>query len=100
MTICGRKPRKLRCVIVTAMFFVAISFLCGNFSAQAEDTISGDQELRAVYVNSGDTIWSLVEENCAYNGDIRKAIYEVKMINGIENGEIYAGDTIYIPQKL
>ena len=100
MKICGRKPRKMRCVIVVALFITAVSFVCGNFSAQAEDTINNDRDLQTVYVSAGDTIWTLVDENCAYDGDIREAVYEVQKINGIENGKIYAGEIIYIPREL
>jgi len=98
MTICGRKPRKIRCIIVLAIIVLLISALCGNFVAQADDSV--DQQLKAVYVSSGDTLWGLVEKHCDYSGDIRKAIHSVRDINNIPDGNIYSGQIIYIPEAL
>ena len=100
MSICGRKPKKLRCIIAAALCMLMISGLCGGFSAKADNEVPEEYKLQTVYVSNGDTIWTLVDEYCSYHGDIRKAIFEVKKINGIENGQIYPGEVIYIPSSI
>ena len=95
-----RKPRKLRCLITLTLFVLGLSAVFGVFSAEADDKVfDKTNDLRPVYVLSGDTLWSLVEEYYDYEGDIRKAVYEVEQINNIDNGMICAGEIIYIPNK-
>jgi len=99
MIMYGRKPRKLRCLITLTIFVLALSAVFGVFSAEADDKdYDGTNDLRPIYVINGDTLWGLVEEYYDYEGDIRKAVYEVEQINNIDNGMICAGDIIYIPK--
>ena len=64
-------------------------------TGQALASIEQDSYVTVV-VESGDTLWNLVDEH--YNGkkDIRKIIYFVKDVNGIGT-TIYPGQTIKIP---
>jgi hypothetical protein len=55
-------------------------------------------------VRNGDTLWDIAKEvrQTKYEGegDIRYIIYYIKEFNKIENGNIYPGDVIKIPEKL
>lgn len=59
-------------------------------------------EYREIYVSNGDTLWEIAEiekNNNEYytNKDIRKIIYEIKQINGLENSELYEHQRLLIP---
>ena len=90
----SRKLRKGRCLICILAAIMIFTLSGGLFEAQADNT---GKELIPVYVHEGDTLWSIVEENCDYSGDIRAAIHEVKIINHMTDSGIAAGDVIYIP---
>lgn len=102
MTIYGKKPRKIRCLIALTIFILLISFLVGGLAAQANDDGNNDdsqEQLIIVYVTHGDTLWSLVNKYCDPQKDIRKTIYEVEKLNNIINANIYEGQIIYLPSN-
>lgn len=57
-------------------------------------------EYNIVVVENGDTLWTIVKENCSSYKDIRKAIHDVKKINGMTSANIFPGQKIKIPLKL
>lgn len=86
-----RKGRILICLLAAIMILMLSG---GLFEAQADITAT---DLIPVYVHEGDTLWSIVEENYAYSGDIRAAIHEVKCINHMKSSELAAGEVIFVP---
>ena len=99
MTICGRRPRKLRCVATLAMIIILASIFVSNIYAQAEEKYTSD-ELQSIQIKTGDTLWEIVEDNCIYNGDIREAISKIEKLNNMISGNIKIGDIIYVPYEL
>jgi hypothetical protein len=63
-------------------------------------SVSGFSEMHytRVTVNAGDSLWSIAEKYCE-NSDIRKFIYEIKKINNMKSGDLYADSTILIPEN-
>lgn len=49
-------------------------------------------------VSEGDTLWEIAEEIYGSNADIRKAVEEIRNINGC-GGEIFPGDVIKVPER-
>jgi len=92
-----RRLRKGRCTTVLVMLIMAIMLLSGGLS-QATATDKG-RPMQAVVVAQGDTLWSLVQKHYDYKGDIRRAIYEVRQINGLKDAIIVPGQVIHIPQR-
>ena len=92
----NRKIRKGNCLLLLVAAFIIINFCGGFFEAKAD---SAEPNLIPVYVQEGDTLWNIVEENYNYCGDIREAISEVKSINHMTNSDLAIGDIIYIPIK-
>ena len=91
-----KKIRKGNCLLLLVAAFIIFNF-CGCFFEAKAD--SAEPNLFPVYVQDGDTLWSIVEENYNYSGDIRAAISEVKSINHMSNSNLAIGDVIYIPIK-
>lgn len=56
-----------------------------------------EQTYRTIAIKSGDTLWGIALKY-KKEGDIRKYIYNIKKINKLENGRIYAGDELLIPE--
>lgn len=92
----AKKLRKGHCLLLLVAAFIIINFCGGFFEAKAD---SAEPNLIPVYVQEGDTLWSIVEENYNYSGDIRAAISEVKSINHMRNSNLAIGDVIYVPIK-
>ena len=94
-----RRLRKLPCVILVVVMMLLGLTINGLMSqkASATDNISNERTFQNVTVQSGDTLWSLVAANYSYQGDIRKAVYEVEQINNIDNAIIRPGQVILIP---
>lgn len=104
MRFTGKRLRKSRCFLLLISIFVLCSFWGFTINAKADEPggghaadLSVPRELQAVSVESGDTLWNLIEEYYDYQGDIRNRIYEVKEINGMKESRIYPGQIIYIP---
>lgn len=49
-------------------------------------------------VSEGDTLWEIAEDVYGSDTDTRKAVYEIRKVNGC-TGEIYPGDVLKIPEK-
>lgn len=98
----NKRLRKGRCLICLVVVFTIIYFIGGSIVAKADNTAHGSveqQELIAVSVGYGDTLWSIVEENYDYSGNIWSAIHEVKVINHMTGSDLMVGDVIYVPQQ-
>lgn len=91
----NRRLRKGRCLICLLAAFIIFNF-SGSFLPAKADNI--EQDMAPIYVSEGDTLWSIVQENYDYSGDIRAAINQVKTINGLTDSTINVGDVIYVPK--
>lgn len=76
--------------------FIIFNFASQIFEAKADEVA---KEMTPVYVCEGDTLWSIVEENYDYTGDIRAAIHGVKRINHMTGSELTVGEVIYVPVR-
>ena len=92
----NRKLRKGRCLICLIAVFTIINLFGGMFEAKADNV---DREMVPVYVQEGDTLWNIVEDNYDYKGDIRAAVHEVKSINHMTGSELTPGEVIYVPVR-
>lgn len=52
-----------------------------------------------VYVQRGDTLWSIAENYVPDNVDIREYIYEVRKLNNMASANINAGDIITVYER-
>ena len=54
-------------------------------------------DFQYVTVCSGDTLWEIAEANLPEGSDIRSFVWELKQINRLETGEVYAKQVLRIP---
>jgi hypothetical protein len=78
---------------------IAGSFWAGGYvnADDAGSDISAGMAYIEVEVSHGNTLWQIAGDHNPEGKDIRRFIYEISEINGIENGLIHPGDIIRIP---
>ena len=88
-----RRARKLRRQRSAALIVVMAAHVA--FSKTSSDEVS--RSVVSVVVQEGDTLWSIAKEYKPEGYDIRKYVYEVSANNGIKDGNIVCGQTIFVP---
>ena len=88
-------------MLVVPIVIVAALMWFGYFmvnTPSAEERYD-DMEYYAVVVRSGDTLWSIAEDNVDENNpkDIRKIIYDIKKMNDLGNEFIQPGRLLKVP---
>ncbi len=99
LKIVNKKKFRSRVLIVAIAFF-AIIFNIRN-SASSEGII----EYKTISVNSGDTLWSIAEQeqvqNKYYkNSDIRKIVSNLKEVNNLSSCDLTENQCLKIPTVL
>ena len=91
------RQKKLRKQRTTAfLVFMALLILVANV-ALSNQSAEDAQDVVAVRVLSGDTIWSIAKEYKPEGVDFNEYIHSISANNGIKDGNIYAGQVIYVP---
>ena len=87
------KNRK-RFFFLMAMVGLVIVLLSTVISAGAATTT--EERTEVLVVSPGDTLWDIAMEHRT-KGDIRNYIADVKKMNQLAEGTIYAGQTLLLP---
>lgn len=87
----------IRFIVILLVVLIAVpSFVMSSGDIEVEST--------EYVVHVGDTLWDIAkearDEKYGGEGDIRYIIYYIKEFNQIENGNIFPGDVIKIPDQL
>jgi len=48
-------------------------------------------------VEAGDTLWSIAAHNAGPEMDVRRLVFDIRQLSGIENGVIFPGQVLLIP---
>lgn len=56
-----------------------------------------DYEYSEIKVLKGDTLWMIALDHMPEEYDVRKMIYEIRILNNMDVSNIYSGDIIKIP---
>ena len=78
-------------VTVLILIFTITTFVGSSTEATSTETY------RQVVVHENETIWTIAEENCSSNKDIRVQVNEICEINNIQAGDVQPGDTLIVP---
>ena len=82
-------------ITLVLIFFTSLFFMIFNIQKVYGDVL--EENFKEYYISKGDNLWNIALENMPEGYDVRKMVYEIKKINGIETGLIYEGSTIRIP---
>lgn len=82
-------------ITLVLIFFTSLFFMIFNIQKVYGDVL--EENFKEYYISKGDNLWNIALENMPEGYDVRKMVYEIKKINGIETGLIYEGSTIKIP---
>ena len=86
-----------RSIIVLLFLILGVSIIF------AKSTLSYKQlEYKSIYVDYGDTLWKIAEEQKESNEyykkkDIRDIIYDIKKLNNLTSSDIYVAQELKIP---
>ena len=85
-------------IAIVALIAVCVLVLNQN-TIQADESIEYNKYFKSVEIKTGDTIWSIAEENIPENSsiDIREYIEEVQQINSLNGDNITSGMNIVVP---
>lgn len=97
-----RRVLRVRPLLLLGLLVISICFLMGaaltNDASAGKESGKKDAEYVSVIVKQGDSIWGLIKEvRPDYSGNMQKAVYEVKQINGLGNSMIYPVQILQIP---
>lgn len=87
---------KVRFITFLLIVFTILSVTCVSIFNLGKVYSESPVEFITYYVESGDTLWEIAEENNIHNRDIRKLIHEIKEINNIGTS-LSIGQEIIIP---
>lgn len=97
------KRRKLRIankfrftVFMTIVCFILIGTVGTLLGLNTAESAEIPQYTK-IYVRSGDTLWSLAEQHGSSSLDTRKVIYEISLLNNLDDDYIYPGQVLTIP---
>lgn len=90
-----RIVNKFRFYSFVVSLFIVIFIICYSFIADAQGL--SDVNIEAVYIESGDTLWSICRRFVDNKTDIRKYIDEVIEYNNLKSAILKPGQLIYVP---
>lgn len=81
--------------VIIVVTIVLLTFSATSFAFSNYNTSKSNVEVISYYVESGDTLWSIASDHNYKDEDVRKVIYDIKKLNGIDD-VIYAGQELKI----
>ncbi len=91
----ARKLRRQRSAFFMVLIVLFVMMAHSAFSKQ--ENANETYEVISVTVEPGDTLWSIASEYKPQGTDLRTFVYDIAANNGIENCEIFSGQTLFIP---
>jgi len=66
-----------------------------NKAVNPDSASTGTHEV--VVVQPGDTLWSIARGLCSDRADVRRLVYEIRQLNGLQSAVIHPGQHLIIP---
>ena len=87
-----RRQRSVAFMIVLILVIAVASVALANHSQS-----KGESDVVSITVCPGDTVWSIAKEYKPDDMNLNEFVYEISANNGIKDGNIICGQTLYIP---
>lgn len=91
---------RLFTTLVVAMCLIAVTFTFNTIVGLNDAHADKEQNYIEYNVSAGDTLWNIAAMYSDENTDVRKAVYEICMVNDMNVDDLQAGQTILIPEEL
>jgi uncharacterized protein YpuA (DUF1002 family) len=89
------KKKFTRFICILALLIIGITYTTHTLQTDWTDEYTTTK----VYVQSGDTLWSIAEQYVPDGIDIRDYMYEIRELNNMTTSDVYAGDVITVYEK-
>lgn len=90
-----RRQRSIAFLTVLVLVVTVASVAYANYNQSKTES-----EVVSVTVCPGDTLWSIAKEYKPDDVSISKFVYEISTNNGVKDGNIYCGQTLYVPVEI
>ena len=84
-------------VLLTAIVVLMILLLANAVGASGTEDLPGDVAYDTHLVVSGDTLWGIAGEHTAPGEDVRKVVFEIQRLNGLDGSVILPGQVLQVP---
>ena len=93
--------RNILLLVISVLFIFVSVFFVASISTQASDKehMPSYKYFRSIEISSGDTLWSIAEDNmdARYYRHTADYVAEVKRMNSLDTDQIIAGSYLIIP---
>ncbi|WP_291953670.1 LysM peptidoglycan-binding domain-containing protein [Mahella sp.] len=86
-----KKSLYIAAIVIGILILTIVPSLLERTSAQNE------KSYQLVYVETGDSLWSLAKRYVPKDKEIREFIYEIRQLNDIEPSKLQPGELLKIP---
>lgn len=93
----SRRKTSRSTILITLVFIISFFFLLstiGNLNSYGD----GELQFEYVFVQAGDTLWTIAESFTPDNVDVRETLSIIKSENNLTGSIIHPGDMIKVPQ--
>ena len=87
----------IRFSLFIAISIIVVVIISNAFLGLNDASSLTEYEYKEIEIYQGDTLWDIAGEYMDGYKDIRRAVYILKEINGIEACELRTGQTILVP---
>jgi nucleoid-associated protein YgaU len=84
-------------VLLTAIVVLVVLLLANAVGARGADDQTGAVEHGTHLVETGDTLWDIAAEHTAPGEDVRRVVYEIQRLNGLDGSVILPGRVLQVP---
>lgn len=83
-------------VVIVLITAASIAFAMNRISDSGERPVGAYRE---IVVQPGDTLWDLARSISPEGADLRRAVFEIRTLNGLTDAEIRPGQRLLLPAE-
>lgn len=83
-------------IAVLVILIVTVSYKTLKTDAKENTELKGTKYYTSVFIEDGDTLWSIAQNNLPEHTDINDYIKEIKKMNNLNSNQIHTGNKLVI----
>lgn len=83
-------------VVILIIAILTISYKTLKTDAKENTEMKGTKYYTSVFIEEGDTLWSIAKENLPEHTDITQYINELSKMNNLKTDQIHAGNKLVV----